>query len=434
MHVKIQDKGAVPRETTERSHGGEVNENGTFEQEYFTMGRLNFMMAERWGHGMMRLGRLGFRSSVLWVIVVMVLLHGLSPAVGEADDTVKIGVAGPFSGSAAAFGEQFWRGAAQAAEDINRQGGVNGKQIVLVRGDDACEPKQALAVANRLVDFEAVAAIMGHFCSATTITASEVYADAGLLMITPASTNPMVTERGLPTIFRNTGRDDQQGVVAADYVVKRLAAKRVAVIHDKSTYGQGLADAFKSHLRILGYRAVLYDGLTRGEKDFNALVTKVKGAQVDAVYFGGIHNEAGPLARQLKEQGVAAPLISGDGIVSDEFVMAAGGPRYAEGVYMTFGTDPRKIPEGRKVVADYRARGIEPEGYTLYSYATIQVIVAAMQGAGTTTDGERMALWLHRHPVSTIMGTKTWDAKGDLSVSDYVMYRWDDKGGYREVE
>ncbi|MBF0358776.1 MAG: branched-chain amino acid ABC transporter substrate-binding protein [Magnetococcales bacterium] len=364
------------------------------------------------------------------LFVVLVLFSTSAKAGG----IVKIGVAGPFSGPVAAFGDQFWRGAEQAAHDINANGGVAGKKILLVRGDDSCEPKQALSVANRLVDLEEVNAVMGHFCSSTTVTASEIYADAGLLMITPASTNPMVTERGLPTIFRTTGRDDQQGTVAANFVVDKLHAKRVAIIHDKTTYGLGLAEAFKARLNTLGVTQVLFDGLTRGEKDFNALVTKVKGKHADVVYFGGIHNEAGPFARQLKEQGVSAPMVSGDGIVSDEFVLSAGGPGYAEGVYMTFGADPRKIPAGASVVAGYRKRGIEPEGYTLYSYATIQVIAAAMVGSGTTTDGEKMAEWLHNNSVDTIMGKKSWDAKGDLTILDYVMYRWDDKGGYGEVE
>jgi branched-chain amino acid transport system substrate-binding protein len=369
---------------------------------------------------------------LLFGVTALFLSIAVSPV--DAGGVVKIGVAGPFSGPVASFGEQFWRGATQAAKDINANGGINGKKIVLVQGDDACEPKQALAVANRLIDLEEVNAVMGHFCSSTTITASEIYADAGLLMITPASTNPMVTERGLPTIFRTTGRDDQQGVVAANFVLNKLKAKRIAIINDKSTYGQGLATAFKDHLHSLGHKEVLYDGLTRGEKDFNALVTKIKRHRVDAVYFGGIHNEAGPLARQLKEQGVVAPLIAGDGIVSDEFVRSAGGPGYAKGVYMTFGADPRKVPAGAEVVAGYRSQGIEPEGYTLYSYATIQTIAAAMVGSGSTTDGEKMAFWLHKNTVNTIMGAKSWDAKGDLSILDYVMYRWDDKGGYKEVE
>ncbi|MBF0399751.1 MAG: branched-chain amino acid ABC transporter substrate-binding protein [Magnetococcales bacterium] len=350
-----------------------------------------------------------------------------------AAEPIKIGVAGPFSGSDASFGEQLWRGAEQAAADLNAAGGVLGRTIQLVKGDDACEPKQAAAVASRLVDLEKTVAVIGHFCSSSTIPASEIYADAGVLMITPGSTNPTVTERKLPTIFRMCGRDDQQGVVGADFVVKRLNARRVAVLHDKTTYGQGLADAMKGRLHSLGQTEVMYEGLTRGEKDFNALVTKLKGAQADAVYFGGYHSEAGPLVRQMREQGMTAPLISGDGIFSEVLVVSAGGPSFVNGVYMTFGADPRHLPAGREVVKTFRANGYEPEGYTLYSYATLQAVAAALQ-ATQSLEGDKLAQWLHGHSVETVMGSKSWDAKGDLQVSDYVMYQWDDKGKYKEVD
>ncbi len=189
----------------------------------------------------------------------------------------------------------------------------------------------------------------------------------------------------------------------------------------------------KAHLKKLKGKEVLYEGLTRGEKDFNALVTKIKSVKADAVYFGGLHSEAGPLVRQMREQGIKVPFISGDGIVSEDFVIAAGGPKFVQGVYMTFGADPRKIPAGKAAVKAFRKAGYEPEGYTLYSYATMQVIVAAMKGAGSD-DGEKMAKWLRSNSVNTVMGKKAWDKKGDLKVSDYVMYEWDKKGKYKEVE
>ncbi len=369
-----------------------------------------------------------------FLIAIGVLVAVLSTsAAARAGDVLKIGVAGPFSGAYAAFGEQLWRGAEQAAKDINAAGGINGKRVQLVKGDDACEPKQAVAVANRLADFEEVSAVVGHFCSSSTMPASEIYADASILMITPASTNPMVTERGLPTVFRTCGRDDQQGVVGANFVLDQLKSQRVAILHDKDTYGQGLANAMRDRLHQLGKKEVLYEGLTRGEKDFNALVTKLKSVRADAVYFGGLHGEAGPLVRQMREQGLQAPLISGDGIVSEEFVVAAGGPKYAEGVYMTFGADPRNIPSGEQVVDTFRKNGYEPEGYTLYAYATMQSIAAAMKSTNSD-DGEKLAKWLHGNETATVMGPKSWDAKGDLKVSDYVMYRWDDAGKYRMVE
>ena len=301
-----------------------------------------------------------FRKGILALAVSSVM--GLST---HALADVVIGVAGPHTGANASFGEQYWRGASQAAEDINAAGGINGEKIKLVKADDACEPKQAVAVANRLVDQDKAIAVVGHFCSSSTIPASEVYDEAGIIAITPGSTNPQVTERGLSGMFRMCGRDDQQGVVAGDYIVKVLKAKKVAVIHDKDTYGQGLADATRAQLNKLGVKEVLYEGLTRGEKDFNALVTKIRASGAEVVYFGGLHPEAGPLVRQMREQGLTAKFMSDDGVVTDELATTAGGPQYVKGVLMTFGADPRLIPDGKAVVEKFRAGGFEPEGYTL---------------------------------------------------------------------
>lgn len=368
----------------------------------------------------------------LFLTGLISIILGISPIILKAE-TIKVGVAGPHSGAYAAFGEQLWRGASQAAEDINANGGINGKQIELIKADDACEPKQAVAVANRIVEHDEVSAVIGHFCSSSTIPASVVYADAQIIMITPASTNPTVTDRGLKTIFRTCGRDDQQGVVAAEFIQNQLKAKRVGVIHDKDTYGKGLADAMQDHLVKLGTTPVIYEGLTRGEKDFNALVTKLKQYKVDAVYFGGLHTEAGPLVRQLREQGLNVPLISGDGIVSEDFVTAAGGAKMVKNVYMTFGQDPRKLPSGKAVVDEFREQGIEPEGYTLYSYASLEIVAKAMESI-KSTDGIKLSNYLKEHSISTVIGEKAWNYKGDLKKSDYVMYAWQPDGTYKEVE
>ena len=178
-----------------------------------------------------------------WMGVSLGILLSVSVLQGAAfAQTIKIGIAGPITGPYAKFGEQLTRGAISAAKAINKAGGINGRMIEIVPGDDACDPKQARAVANRLIN-DGVHAVAGHFCSSSTIPASEVYDEANILMISPASTNPKVTDRGLPAVFRTCGRDDQQGDVAGDYIAKKLRAKRVAVIHDKDTYGQGLAEA-----------------------------------------------------------------------------------------------------------------------------------------------------------------------------------------------
>ena len=216
-------------------------------------------------------------------------------------------------------------------------------------------------------DRDKVIGVVGHFCSSNTIPASEVYDEAGIIAMTPGSTNPAVTERGLSAMFRMCGRDDQQGIVAGDYIVDVLKGKKVVVLHDKDTYGQGLADATKAQLAKRGVTPVLYEGLTRGEKDFSAVVTKIRSAGADVVYFGGLHPEAGPLVRQLREQGLKdVKFMSDDGIVTDELVTTAGGAQYVDGVYMTFGADPRLLPDSKAVVDAFRAQGVEPEGYTLY--------------------------------------------------------------------
>ena len=352
-------------------------------------------------------------------------------AFAQAD--VKIGVAGPMTGANAAFGEQYMKGAQAAADAVNAAGGVNGEKIVLVKGDDACEPKQAVTVAKDLTN-QKVAGVVGHFCSSSTIPASEIYDEAGIIAITPGSTNPAVTERGLSAMFRMCGRDDQQGIVAGDYIVDVLKGKKVVVLHDKDTYGQGLADATKAQLEKRGVKPVLYEGLTRGEKDFSTIVTKIRGAGADVVYFGGLHPEAGPLVRQLREQGLKdVKFMSDDGIVTDELVTTAGGPQFVDGVLMTFGADPRLLPDSKTVVDEFRKKGTEPEGYTLYAYASVQTLAAAFNGA-KSNNGEKAAEWLKKNPVKTVMGEKTWDAKGDLKVSDYVVYQWDKDGKYHQLE
>ena len=366
----------------------------------------------------------------LLVFLALALVAGCE----KKKDVIKLGVAGPITGPYAKFGEQLTRGANAAAEAINKAGGINGRTVQIVPGDDACDAKQARAVANQLVN-DGVYGVAGHFCSSSTIPASEVYNEANILMITPASTNPQVTDRNLPAVFRTCGRDDQQGDVAGDFIAKKLGAKRVAVIHDKDTYGQGLADATKNRLHQNGLTEVLYEGITRGDKDFNSLVTKMKGLKVDTIYFGGLHTEAGLIARQAQEQGLKATFISGDGIVTEEFPNIAGPA--TEGVLMSFGADPRSIPEAADAVKAFRDAKYEPEAYTLYAFAAIQSIAAALTANETSKDGKKLATWLKANSVQTVMGKKEWDSKGDLKVSDYVMYKWskgaDGKFNYTEL-
>ena len=242
---------------------------------------------------------------------------------GNAYADLLIGVGGPLTGPNAAFGAQLQKGAEAAIAEINAAGGVNGEQIKLSLGDDVSDPKQGISVANKFVA-DGVKFVVGHFNSGVSIPASEVYAENGILEITPAATNPVFTERGLWNTFRTCGRDDQQGVVAGGYIAEKFKDAKVAVVHDKTPYGQGLADETKKTLNAKGVTEALYEGVNVGDKDFSALIAKAKQAGVTVLYWGGLHTEAGLIIRQLADQGLKVTFISGDGIVSNELASIAG--------------------------------------------------------------------------------------------------------------
>ena len=209
------------------------------------------------------------------------------------------------TGQNAAFGEQLRRGAEMAVKDINAKGGVLGQQLKLAVGDDVCDPKQAVAVANKLAK-DGAKFVAGHYCSSSSIPASDVYHEEGVIQMSPGSTNPKLTDRGLENVFRVCGRDDQQGVVAGKYLSETYKGKNIAILHDKSAYGQGLAEETKKALNAAGQTEKLFEAYTPGEKDYSSLVTKLKQLGVDAVYVGGYHTEAGLIARQMGRPGHGA--------------------------------------------------------------------------------------------------------------------------------
>lgn len=355
------------------------------------------------------------------------LIAGLSllGATNAANADIRIAVAGPMTGQYASFGEQMRKGAERAVQDLNAAGGVLGQKLILEIGDDACDPKQAVAVANQLAS-KGVVFVAGHFCSGSSIPASEVYAEEGLVQISPASTNPQLTERKLPNVFRVCGRDDQQGQVAGELLYKKFGGKNVAIIHDKSTYGKGLADETRKVFNSLGGKETMYEAYTAGEKDYSALVSKLKDAAVDALYVGGYHTEAGLIVRQMRQQGMKTVLIAGDALVTDEY-WSITGPA-GEGTLMTFSPDPAKDPQNAKLVAEFQAKGYKPEGYTLYTYGAIQAWVQAVASAGGT-EAPKVIKALKEGTFKTVLGDIGFDSKGDVSAPGYVFYEWKD-GGY----
>jgi len=341
---------------------------------------------------------------------------------------IVIGVAGPMTGSEAAFGEQFRRGAEKAVATLNAHGGVLGQKLQLLVMDDACDPKQAVSVANELVSRGAVF-VAGDYCSGSSIPASDVYAESNVVQITPASTNPKFTERGLANVFRVCGRDDMQGPTAANYVAAHFPTARVAVVNDKSSYGKGLADEFVKALNGHKIKEVMNEAVTPGEKDYSALVSKLREAKADYLYYGGYKTEAGLIVRQMRAQGLKTILIGGDSMVTEEY-WAITGPA-GEGTLMTFGADPRLDPANKDLVAAFRAEKYEPEAYTLYIYAAIQAWASAATRAGST-DGTKVAAALRTGSHDTVLGKLSFDAKGDLTAPGYVIYAWKD-GKYAVV-
>ncbi len=340
---------------------------------------------------------------------------------GTAAAQIKMGVAGPITGPNAAFGAQLKNGTDQAVADINAAGGILGQKITLSYGDDVSDPKQGVSVANKFVG-DGVKFVLGHFNSGVTMPASEAYQENGILEITPSATNPKITERGLWNIFRTCGRDDQQGAVAGAYIVTHYKGKKVAIVHDKTTYGQGLADETKKAINAKGMKEVLYEGINIGDKDFSALVSKIKASGADLVYWGGLFTEGGLIVRQMRDQGVKAPLMGGDGITSDEFA-SVGGPG-VEGTLMTFPPDPRNNPDAKALVEKFRANKFEPEAYTLYSYAGVQIIKQAAEHA-KSLDPKKVAEAMHSGmKFKTAIGDISYDKKGDITRLDYVMYVW----------
>lgn len=338
---------------------------------------------------------------------------------GYAD--ILIGIGAPITGGSAAVGEQIRRGAQLAAQEMNAKGGIDGQKVELELGDDASEPRQGLSVANKFVA-DGVKFVVGHFNSGVSIPASAVYAENGVLEVTPGSTNPQFTEQGLWNTVRVCGRDDQQGKVAADYIVKNFHDQPLAIINDRTPYGAGLAGEVTKDVNAAGIKEVVSEGVTVGDKDFSALIDKMKAAGVKVIFFGGVYAEAGLIVRQSGEQGLKAVLIGGDGMASSEFGQITG--KAGEGTLMTFSPDPRLNPNAVQQVKAFRDGGFEPEAYTLYAYAAMELIKAGIEQSHSTDPQTVSETLKSGKPFNTVLGTLAFDDKGDRKDEDYTMYQW----------
>jgi branched-chain amino acid transport system substrate-binding protein len=338
---------------------------------------------------------------------------------------IRIAVAGSMTGPLAIAGDQVKRGAELAAKDINEAGGVNGRKIVLSIEDDACDPKQAVSVANHVVG-DQIALVDGHVCSGASIPASAVYAEYGVLMMTPASVNSRLTDeafaKGWSTIMRFYARDDSQGKMVGAWMADRYRDKKIAFVHDKSTYGKNLADQVKANLNAAGVHEILYEGINPGEKDYTAIVGKLKAAGAEVLYYGGYPPEGGLILRQAAEQGAKFQMVTTSGFVTPEFWSIAGSA--ADGTLFPFPPNAIGLATAGHVVDEFRATGYEPEGFSLFSYATVQALAEGVRRAGKV-DGAAVAKALRAGgPVDTVFGPVAFDAKGDAEGMVYEMNVW----------
>jgi branched-chain amino acid transport system substrate-binding protein len=344
------------------------------------------------------------------------IVFGISAAQAE----IKVGIAGPLSGSALNAGEQQEIGVLKAIVHLNEKGGLLGQKIVAISVDDACEPRQAKAVARQLVS-EGVVFVVGHVCSACSLAVSKIYENAGIIMISPGSTNPKVTDEGGPNVFRVIGRDDQQGTIAGDYLADHHSKNNIAIIHDGRVYGLGLAEFTKRQLNKRGVTEVLFDSYAPDQKDYKSVVDNLVNRKADVLYVGGYYGDIAIILRQAKKELPNLRLISGDGLVGFDFLLIAGGA--GVGAYFTFGPDMRLKPEAQEVTAAIREEDAsEPEGFTLYAYGAVQAWAQAVKQAGSLKP-RAVIKALRKGSFDTVLGKIGFDEKGDVTgISTFVWY------------
>jgi branched-chain amino acid transport system substrate-binding protein len=356
--------------------------------------------------------------------VALALLGFVAAAGFGAQADVLIGVAGPMTGKDSWPGEQMQRGAEMAVVEINADGGVLGEQVELIPADDFCDPEQATAAARKLVS-QGVKFVVGHYCSGASIPASEIYESAGILMISPASSNPKLTELGRANVFRVMGRDDVDGVIGGNYLADNWAAKKIAIMHDGTVYGKGLADAAREQLHKRGVAEAVYQAYQPGKSDYSAEVDALRAADIHVLYAGGYHTEIALLLRAARDKGYEVQFVSGSGILAtEEFGLIAGDA--SEGTLFTSFADPRRNTNATEVIERFRAEGFDPEGYTLLTYAAVQVWSQAAERAGSL-ELPGLITAMHDHEYSTVLGPIAFDSKGDVTTQAPVWYVW--KGG-----
>lgn|SRR5690554_2432437 len=359
-----------------------------------------------------------FQATLLSAAAASLLLGS---SLASAASTIKIALAGPVSGPVAQYGDMQFTGAQMAIKRINAQGGVNGKMLEGVVYDDACEPRQAVTVANRIVN-DNISFVVGHLCSGSTQPASAVYDEEGILMITAASTSPEITQLGYRTIFRTIGLDNMQGPVAGNYIATKVKPKKMAILHDKQQYGEGIARAVNQTVTDKGINVVMFDGINAGDRDFSAIISRMVREDVDFVYYGGYHPELGLLLRQSSEQGLDAQFMGPEGVGNPDITAIAG--EASEGLLVTLPPAFEQDPRNADLVKAFRDNKEDPAGpFVMPAYTAVQLMAEGMKGT-KSENPEKVAAYLRANSFDTPIGQVQYDDKGDLKAFNFVVFTW----------
>jgi len=347
-----------------------------------------------------------------------------------AAQEIKVAVVGAMSGPVAQWGDMEFNGARQAIKDINAKGGVKGDTLVAVEYDDACDPKQAVAVANKIVN-DGIKYVIGHLCSSSTQPASDIYEDEGILMITPGATNPELTQRGYQMIMRTAGLDSAQGPTAAKYILETVKPQRIAILHDKQQYGEGLARSVQDGLKKGGANVVFFDGITAGEKDFSALLARLQKENIDFVYYGGYYPEMGQMLRQARAIGLKTQFMGPEGVGNASLSNIAGDA--GEGMLVTMPKSYDQEASNKAIVDALKADKKDASGpYVWITYAAVQSLATGMERSGSTEPAD-IIKDLKEHGADTVIGPLNWDEKGDLKGFDFGVFQWHADGSSTSV-
>jgi len=363
-----------------------------------------------------KLGRL----AVLLIVGLFTIISVSGPAL--AQDTIKLGVAGPHSGDLASYGIPTIKAAELVVKEVNAKGGVLGKQVELLVEDDECKPEKATNTATKLISNK-VDVVLGHICSGATKAALGLYKDSNIIAMSPSATNPALTQSGdYPNFYRTIASDDAQARLEVDFALDVLKLKKIAVLHDKGDYGKGLAEFAKAFLeKDSRAEVVLYEGITPGAVDYSAVVQKIKRSDAEAVIFGGYHPEASKIVTQMRKKRMKTIFISDDGVKDDTFIKVA--KKYAEGVYATGPKDVSSNALAKAAnEAHKKAYGSDPGAFFLNAYAAAQALLNAIEQAGST-DYDAVAKALRSKDVETPLGSIHFDERGDATGVGFSVYQ-----------